>query len=106
MLLSAWSWEKQELINIPNTFMAESSQHYKSREKKVCCKQVRAILQSKLYTVVDEDQENVGTYTGECMRGFTHGEGSIKFYTGNELESVSYLDSRFGRYLFEFNIFS
>ena len=85
--------------------MVESSQHCKSREKKDYFNQVRAILQSKILSVVDEEQESAGLYTGECMGGFSHGEGIVKFYSGNEVKTFCYRDSRLGKFDFEFNIF-
>ena len=61
-----------------------------------------ASMQEKRWgeVVVDEDQEGSGKYTGECMKGFAHGEGTIKFNSGNEVKAFGYYGSRLGRYLY------
>ena len=99
MSLNVWSSEIQEYKVMPNTSTVEPFQLCISRENKDCFTQVRIILKYKLHVVVDEDQEGSGKYTGECMKGFAHGEGTIKFNSGNEVKAFGYYGSRLGRYL-------
>ena len=91
---------------MPNTFTVEPSQHQKSREKRVYSTQVRAILKSKLHTVVNEQQEGKCSYTGECMKGLAHGEGDLKYGSGTTMKAFGYYDSRLGKFPSKSNIFS